>query len=116
MKTWIPVVISACVLTACGGGGGSDSDSNTVINEQQKIPEGVQIAYKLPAGNYSAQITASNNGVAIEWVGGTCPSASETKSYSQACQLTQAGQLVVSNPTLLGMGGDELVTVRVNKN
>ena len=107
-------MFSVCVLAACGGGG--SDDANVLVNDQQRIPEGVQLSYPLPVGNYSAEITASNNGVNIAWVGGTCQSASETKSYKQTCQLTQAGQLVVSNPTTLGLGGDELVTVRVSNN
>lgn len=32
MKTWIPILLSACVLTACGGGGESSQPDSTNLN------------------------------------------------------------------------------------
>ena len=74
--------------------------------------------YSLPAGSYKAEVAASNNGVKIEWIGGvSCTNYSaEVKSYNNSCTLSQAGQFKITNPTLLGLGGDELVTIKVTKN
>jgi hypothetical protein len=103
-------------LTGCGGGSGDGDGSGTVIDEQQTISEGGQVSYQLPAGTYDATITSSNNGVVISWPGGSnCPSSAETKSYSGTCLIPASGQLVITNPTLLGLGGDEISAIKVNK-
>jgi hypothetical protein len=58
-------------------------------------------------------LTASNNGVLVEWIGGqNCPVPSEKKTYSNNCTLTQQGQLKITNPTAFGLGGNEYVTIK----
>ncbi len=110
----IPIALGASILAACGGGGGS---SGAVVDEQRVLAEGVQLSYDLPAGTYSARITASQNGVGVKWVGGSdCLQVAEATTYTSTCHIAQSGQLVVTNPTLLGLGSDEIVTVRVTKN
>lgn len=118
MKAWVPILLSACVLAACGGGGGGNSgSSNTVHNVLQVIPEGDNYVVALPAGNYHARITSNPNGVTINWVGGTSCSnyTSEVKTYTGDCKMSAPGQLVIGNPTMLGLGADESVTVVITK-
>lgn len=103
------------IFSGCGGGsGGADLTESVVVNETQVIPEGVSISYPLSAGTYNAALTSNNNGVKIQWIGNaTCAPSAEIKSYSSNCTLNQNGQLNISNPTLLGLGGDEIVTIKV---
>lgn len=117
MKFWnlnILISTSTFCLTLAGCGGGSSGTS--VANETQKLAEGTYITYALPAGQYEAQISSSNNGVVIEWIGASnCTKTSELKIYSNACTLNQTGQLKITNPTILFSGGDEVVTIKVTK-
>lgn len=105
-------IVATAALAACGGG---DSETRIQdVNDTQTIGEGAYITYTLPAGQYNAQISASNNGVVVEWIGGSnCATSAEVKSYSQTCTLNQQGQLKILNPTLLGLGGSEYVTVKI---
>jgi hypothetical protein len=112
--------ILASITAALVGCGGGDGDSilgdTTITNEAQTIPEGSYVRYVLQTGTYNAQISSSNHGVIMEWIGGSnCATSSEVKSYDFTCTMTQQGQLKISNPTLLGLGGDELVTIKIVK-
>ncbi|MFG6447256.1 hypothetical protein ACG0Z6_03255 [Roseateles sp. BYS180W] len=111
------LALATVALTACGGGEGGDSNgNNVVVNESVTLSEGMFRSYTLSAGNYQAEVTSSTNGVIVEWVGGNnCAKSAEVKAYSQSCQLTINGQLLVTNPTVLGLGGSEIVTVKVTK-
>jgi hypothetical protein len=105
--------VIALTLSACGGG--DDGSSTVVVNETKTISEGYYVSYTLDAGTYTAEITASNNGVKVAWVGGSCTNSDEVKSYKSTCQLTTKGQLTVTNPTVFGLGGDEITTIKVSK-
>ena len=113
------VFVGALLLAGCGGGSTSDPAATTspiIINEVQTLQEGTQLSYPMVAGNYLAEITSSNNGVVISWPGGAnCATSPEVKTYSSSCVLTSQGQLVIVNPTLLGLGGAEIVTIKVTK-
>ena len=118
MKIKIALLSSLVVLFAgCGGGSdatGSNLTESVIVKESQVLSEGISVSYPLPAGTYTAEITSSNNGVKIQWIGNaTCAASTEVKSYSNSCTLSQQGQLNISNPTLLGLGGEEIVTIKV---
>jgi len=101
---------------ALGGCGGDGDDGREVANETQTLGEGVQLSYTLPAATYRAEITSSNNGVVVSWVGGSgagCAASVETKTYTSTCTLSLQGQVVIQNPTTFGLGGSEVVTVRL---
>jgi hypothetical protein len=118
MKAYRFILASiTAALVGCGGGGGdSILGDTTITNEAQTIPEGSYVRYVLQTGTYNAQISSSNHGVIMEWIGGSnCATSSEVKSYDFTCTMTQQGQLKISNPTLLGLGGDELVTIKIVK-
>jgi hypothetical protein len=101
-------------LSACGGGGNDEMQPKDVVRTTETLAEGVSVSFTLEKGTYAAEITSSNNGVIVEWVGGTnCPKSPETKTYAQTCSLGQRGQLIVSNPTLLGTGGAEIAAIKV---
>lgn len=112
-KIAVPIMISA-FFTGCGGGDDEDL-SLTVYNKTISIEEGFYYTISLEDGTYNAEITSSNNGVSVEWIGGDCKDVNETKSYTAECTLSINGQVKISNPTLLGLGGSEHVTVKIKK-
>lgn len=105
---------AACLAAGCGGG---DSIVQVVVvDETRTLAEGAQLSYPLAIGTYRAEISASRNGVAVLWVGGSgCQAATETKSYNASCTVDALGALGLVNPTLLGLPGDEVVTIRITR-
>lgn len=109
------IVYAASIIAGCGDG----SQSGLVVRETKTLTEGAALSYTLAAGSYTAKITSSNNGVVISWPGGAgagCSTTSEIKVYSNSCTLSIQGQMVIENPTLLGLGGSEIVSIEVNRN
>lgn len=118
MKTLTNVLMIAALIVPLYGCGGSDSDlyEEVVYNETVNIKENEYLTVTLPSARYRAEITSSNNGVVVSWIGGNyCTTSAETKAYSMTCQLDIKGQLIVKNPSLLSLGGIEVVTVKVIK-
>lgn len=112
LRILISSPLIALAMAGCGGG----SDGTVVANETKTIAEGSYLTYALPAGKYEAQVSSSNNGVAVEWIGSSnCGKSGEIKTHDYACTLTQTGQLKITNPTTLFLGGDEFVTVKVTQ-
>jgi hypothetical protein len=78
------------------------------------LKEGTTITYRIPAGRYRVRVTSSNDGIKARWIGSSCSSSrGEQKLYEVTCDLSAEGQFVVENPTTLGLGVTENVTVRV---
>lgn len=118
MKSIFAAVVVCAMVSACGGGG-DDKNGTIVVAESRTLIEGEQVSYTLTAGAYAVEITSSNNGVIVSWLGGSgagCVSSAEVKSYTTACTLSIQGQLLVSNPTTFGIGGSEVVSFKVTKN
>jgi hypothetical protein len=59
------------------------------------------------------QVTTTNDGAGVAWVGGQCQGANETKAFDANCVLAQDGQLQISNPTTFGLGNSSSVTVKL---
>lgn len=97
-------------LSACGGG-----DNDVVLDTSRTLADGASVSYALEAGTYQAEITASNNGVNIQWVGGNCSAVSNIKTYVQTCTMSSKGQLTITNPTVLSLGGAEIVTIKLTE-
>ena len=68
------------------------------------INDGAFHSFSLPQGTHHLSLTATNDGVTVEWLGGSCPGTnrSATKLHNETCALTQPGQLVISNPNTVG--------------
>lgn len=110
-------ISAALVLVGCGGGG-QDAGA-LVVSESKTLAEGTQLSFTLPAGTYAAEITSSNNGANVSWIGGSgtgCSSSGEVKVYTSTCALSIQGQLIILNPTTFGLGGSEIVSIKVTRN
>ena len=120
-KSILSIVAASGFLAACGGGGDGASNAasaapTAVYNKTETIQEGQQLSVTLPPGNYRAEITASNNGVVVSWVGGSqCAKSVEAVEYGFNCDLSIQGQLVIENPTTFGLGSAEITTVKILK-
>jgi hypothetical protein len=117
----LTIIVTSAFLAACGGGGDnasttSNSAPTVAYSKTETIQEGQLLSVTLPAGKYRAEITSSNNGVIVSWVGGSqCAKSIEVIEYANNCELTIQGQLLVENPTTLGLGGAEIATVKILK-
>jgi hypothetical protein len=108
--------LMVAALVGCGGGG--DDDGVQVVSESRTLGEGIVLSYALTAATYTVEITSSNNGVVVGWLGGSgagCATSAEVNTYQTTCALTIQGQLTITNPTTLGLGGSEIVTIRVTR-
>lgn len=93
------------------------TDGLLIYNENKTLQEGETTSgYNLRRGVYLAEITSTGRGggVKVEWVGASCPTASETHYYHNLCALPSGGSLVITNPSQEWMG-NETVTVVIKK-
>jgi len=115
---WIRIVAAAALaagVAGCGGDGNSFVQV-VIVDETRTLAEGGQVTFPLSVGTYRAEITSSRNGVSVVWVGGTgCSSATETRTYTASCDVGALGALGLVNPTLLGLPGDEVVTIKITR-
>ena len=115
-KSALAYAFVSLLISGCGGGGDGGGGSTTVVHRTETIAEGSTLSLSLPAGTYHAEITASNNGVDVTWVGGSgCLSSHESKVYTASCVLPIAGQLTILNYSLLGLGSAEVTTINVTR-
>jgi hypothetical protein len=103
------------LLTACGGGG-NDTPPGVVVDRFELLAEGQSLSFALPKATYTIAVSSSPNGVKVSWVNGAgCASSSELTVYSATCSLLGDGQVTVLNPTVLGLGSSESVTIKVTR-
>lgn len=107
------VSVLLLILTACS----SDSDNPKVVIDWHGIlGEGYSRSWSLDSGTYRLEMTSTPNGASVEWLPSSgCQNVHEAKEYYWDCRLTMNGQLKITNPTTLGLGPSESVTVRVTK-
>jgi len=101
------VLISAIACSALG---------LPVFDESETLKDGEFMSVKLPQGVYRLEMTATGDGATVEWLGGKCLGADrQTNTHEETCELTQAGQVVIANPSSLGLGASSVVTVVIHK-
>jgi len=116
MRTLLSLTIIAFTLTLASCGGGGSSNGTTVVNWLGVLGEGQSITWSLNSGTYRLELTSTPNGAGVTWTPGTgCQNFSEVTAYAFSCTLPINGQLKVNNPTTLGLGPSESVTVKVIK-
>lgn len=86
-----------------------------VIDHSGWVNDGSSISWKLEPGTYRLDLTANNDGATVEWVGAPCPATQPMRELTTNCQLPRQGQLIVSNPSVFGLGKNVSVTVRVTQ-
>ena len=120
-----PIALSLLALFFFAGcqtsGGGSGSGPSifpvdrVVVEWSDWLKDGAAVSWKLEPGNYRLELTANNDGVTAEWVGGGCPKTQPMREITMTCEMSRAGQLVITNPTTFGLGAAVSTTVKVTK-
>lgn len=93
----------------------AEKANGVVVNSIETIPEGGSLSYYLSPDTYELELTSSNYGVSIEWIGANCLNVSEQQVYNEDCHLDMSGQLVIGNPTTWGLGPTETVTIKLRR-
>jgi len=107
---WGFVLVGLVLAVSCGG-----AKDKTIADELVTLRDGQQWSYKLEPGRYRLESTATGDGVSVEWLGADCPAIGERRTTTSLCELTRTGQVVVTNPTLFGLGASSSVTIKVTK-
>jgi len=127
METFVIVVASPLFLAACGDAspGVPSSPANTIANVIPRdqivvdysnwLDDGASISWKVEPGNYKLEMTANNDGATVEWVGASCAKTQPMRELTITCEMPRTGQLIVTNPSVFGLGKQVSVTIRVTK-
>lgn len=127
MKTIAVLILVSIGITACGDAPrNAPSDALRtianavqpdviVIDYSQWLNDGASVSWKLEPGRYKLEMTANNDGAAVEWAGSNCPKTQPMASLATICDMNNIGQLIVSNPTVFALGKPVSVTIRVTK-
>ena len=89
--------------------------SDTVVDWSGTMKDGESTSWGLPEGIYRLEMTATGDGASVEWLGGSCQGSQQSSTYNNICELTQAGQVVVGNPTSFGFGSSSNITVLITE-
>lgn len=104
------VLLTGLIVFGCA------KKDDLVVDEHNTIKAGEQTSYALDPGRYKVDITASNDGATVQFIGAPCPgSETGTQTFSTICELQQTGQVIVGNPSEAGTGADCTVTVQITK-
>src|SRR6266850_3293942 len=109
---FLAVVSFGPSLINSGRSGTSPPLSRIVIDTQQVLKDGSSIGWKLQPGNYHLDMTASDDGATVEWIGGNCPSTQPMRQLATNCEMKNEGQLIIKNPTSFGLGSPVSVTIK----
>jgi len=116
------ILIGSIALLAFIGRGGPTAVARTLIGDQividryDTLRDGYRLSWKLEAGMYRVELTSDGDGVLVDWVAANCPkAATETKIFHGVCELPGIGQLVITNPTVFGLGQASNVTLKVTR-
>ncbi|PKB66192.1 MAG: hypothetical protein BZY81_07660 [SAR202 cluster bacterium Io17-Chloro-G4] len=92
-------------LVGCGSGGFFDRiDGEVAIKDEMvDLEDGKNLVYRFEKGTYEFQLTASAS-VAVNWVGSDCRESPRTQSYTDTCEFSGFGQLIITNSTGLTSG------------
>lgn len=123
MRTTVLLSCAFLILSSCSMPTGVESNRKSpdernqlILDELKVLDVGEGTALKLNPGMYRLEMTASGGGVTVQWVGAECLGSSQlTTSLSTVCELAGTGQLVVKNPSFLGLGAATSVTLKVTR-
>lgn len=86
-----------------------------VVDSMSTLNDGAGKVWKLEPGKYKLEMTASDDGADIEWVGGGCPKTQPMRQATMTCEMPRQGQLIITNTTVFGLGKQVSITVKLTK-
>lgn len=112
-----PVILSCLVLVTYFVAGCTDifQSERLVVDWSDWLKDGGSISWKLEPGTYKLDFTASGDGVTAEWLGGSCPKTQPMQELTMTCELSRDGQLIITNPSIFGLGANASTTVKVTR-
>lgn len=104
-------LVLAAVVGSCGKSeeAAQEPDDEVVADTLDALDEGESWAWKLDPGTYKVEMTASDDGASVKWVGSSCPGSDETAQYSTVCEMKQTGQFIIENSA----GSSTTVTLKI---
>lgn len=110
------VMVSPMFAAGCIPEPPAQATDRVVLNDFVTLNDGASTTYKVPAGTYRLELTATNDGATARWYGALCQAApSETTVFDSNCTLVHDAQLKVENPTFFGLGRSTSVTVKLTR-
>jgi hypothetical protein len=89
--------------------------TRVVIDQARVLRDGESLSWHLLSGRYQLEMTASDDGATVEWIGGNCPTTQPMRQLSTSCEMRSEGQLIIKNPSTFGLGAPVSVTVKVTR-
>lgn len=108
MRAWMSGLACSLVL-----GCATTPQAVVQLDQVRTLKAGEMSSWRLAPGRYRLELTASHDGVRVEWPGSACSQGKGVKQLTTTCELRQSGQLVVENPSLLNLGLGQAVSVSV---
>lgn len=102
----LATILSASLLTGC---------SRVVVDNHGPLKDGDKWEFPLKPGTYEVQLTATADGASLEWQGCDCAGTGPSKKWTGRCRVDGAGKLIVRNPSVLGLGSETQVDLKVTK-
>ncbi|MCX5800886.1 MAG: hypothetical protein NTX17_05805 [Candidatus Eisenbacteria bacterium] len=115
------IVFLVAIVLGCSSGSKKEEKAQVeptdviIADELVVLKDGESRTFKLDPGSYKLEVTATGDGVSVEWLGSACPSSGQISSLVMACRVIQTGQVVVKNPTGFGMGALSNATIKLIK-
>lgn len=104
----VAAALAALALSATGC-------ARVVVNYDDVLKDGGKLEFPLKAGKYQVEMTASGDGASVEWQGAECPGTGTVKQWTGRCRVGAGGKLVVRNPSVLHLGADSRVRLKVTR-
>lgn len=91
-----------------------------VVSEPVSLPDGTTLSWPLPAGRYLVDVVTvaadgSGAGVTLAVAGGSCPPQAEAPGHRVTCDVPQGAMVVLTNPTVFGLGPAAVGTVDIQR-
>ncbi|MBI5169264.1 MAG: hypothetical protein HZA61_07230 [Candidatus Eisenbacteria bacterium] len=105
----VPALVLSMVLITLSG------CSRVVVDNKGLLKDGGKWEFPLKAGTYQVEMTAGGDGASVQWQGCDCPGTGPVRKWRSRCRIDGEGKLIVRNPSLLHLGSDTQVTLKVTK-
>ncbi|MFN8588630.1 MAG: hypothetical protein U0704_12625 [Candidatus Eisenbacteria bacterium] len=94
------------VLTGC---------ARVVVDYHDALKDGGKLEFPLKPGRYRIEMAATGDGASVQWQGCDCGGTGPVKRWKQECRLPYDAKVVVRNPSVLHLGKDARLDLKITK-